>query len=232
MFPKRQSEGHGIGQAHPPHLANSGVLAIIGEKKSKKKTMDPLNQSTPTTDAQPPEGHEDFLNPEALLSHLGVTKGMKVADMGCGTGYLSLPLAKHLGDDGRVFAMDIMKDALASISDRAMEQGTHNVQTVWCDLEMVGSSKIVENSVDLAIMANVYFQLEKPDQAILEAKRILKQDGQLVIVDWKPGAGPIGPPDDVRTEASQVSGVAVAAGFKPVREFEVDPYHYGLIFEQ
>lgn len=183
-----------------------------------------------TQNAGMPQRTEEFLDPNRLLRNIGVEQGSVVADFGCGTGYLSLPLSRHVRDNGKVYAIDVMKDNLASISDRALASGFRNVITVWADIEVPGATKINAQTVDMVIMKTVFFQLEKPREALAEAVRILKKGGKLAVIDWKKGAGPIGPPDDKRIPQEQIEEWAAAAKLKKTHDVEVDKYHYGMVF--
>ena len=186
----------------------------------------------PETSTQTTASQEDFFNPLALFKRVGINQGMVVADLGSGSGYLTLPLAKYVSERGKVYAIDIMKDSLQVIHDKALSQGNRNVQTVWADAEMVGSTKIAPGTVDMVIMSNIYFQLEKPGEALKEAARIVKKNGKVVVVDWVKGKGPVGPPEELRKDGAEVAQTALGAGLKELEHFEVDQYHYGYIFHK
>lgn len=175
---------------------------------------------------------DDFLEPKKLLRHIGVGPGDTTADLGCGTGYLTIPLARAVGKDGKVRAVDIMKVKLASIQDIALDSGLRNIETIWADLEVLGSTKIKDSSMDFTFLVNIFFQLENDEEVLKEANRITKKGGKVVVIDWKKEDSPIGPPLDKRRDGKDIISMADAIGLSLDHDFEVDKYHYGYIFKK
>jgi len=172
-----------------------------------------------------------FLHPEEIAKQLNIKKWMKIADFGCGSGYFSLSLAKRLGHDGRVYAFDIMETALESVRSRAKIQGFFNIETLRCDLEQPKSTGLAEESVDLVLIANILFQSQKKLDIIKEGTRILKQGGEMAIIDWNPNQ-PVGPAKEFVTPLMMIKNLAEDEGLKFKRKLIVDKYHWGLIFEK
>lgn len=181
-------------------------------------------------------GTGGFMNPEKILLEIGIEEGTKVADFGSGAGYFTIPLAQVVGDEGKVWAVDVLRSALEIIESKAKIGRLLNIETVRGNLEILGGSKLKEKSVDLTLLANILFQSQKHSEILEEAKRVLKDDGRLVIIDWipeqcyllgpgQPGAGWSIPPEKAQKEAEVV-------GFKLERKFSPGTYHYGLIFSK
>src|SRR2546425_529824 len=101
---------------------------------------------------------EGFLDVDRVVGVLGVTPGQKVVDLGCGSGYFVMGLAKAVGPSGVVIAVDVMQEALESVHTRSEAMGLKNVQTVRADLEVLGGTKIPEGSQDLSLLKNILFQ--------------------------------------------------------------------------
>lgn len=175
------------------------------------------------------EGTGGFLHPEETVKQLNIKKWMKVADFGCGSGYFTLPIAKRLAHESRVYAIDIIPEALESVRSRARLQGLFNVETVRCNLEEVKSSGLAENSMDLVLLANILFQSGKKIDIIKEAKRILKEDGEIAVIDWKPDQ-PMGPAKEFVVPPGAVKKIVEDEGLRFKKELSVDKYHWGLIF--
>lgn len=135
---------------------------------------------------------EGFLNPEEILKQVQLNKLMVAADFGCGSGSWSLPLAQILSD-GKVFAVDLIKGPLSALTGSAKLKNITNIQTVVADVEK--GTKILSGSCDLVLATNLLFQCENKKAVIAEAKRILKDGGKILFVDWKkapllgPGTG-------------------------------------------
>lgn len=178
-------------------------------------------------------GGNELLDPEFLLKDvLEIPFGSRVADLGCGSmGYFVLQSAKLVGDKGRVYACDILKDVLSAVSSKARQEGLINVKTVWTNLEIVGATKIDE-PLDYALLVNTLFQATKHAEMLSEAYRLLKSEGKLMVVEWRASGGPLGPAQDLRVSKETVEDLARSAGFAKIKEFEAGPSHYGLIFQK
>lgn len=172
---------------------------------------------------------EGFLNPIEVLKHLKLHKDMTVVDFGCGSGGWSIPLAKKL-EDGLVYAIDILEEPLSALKSRAALEKVSNIRTIRANVEDKAGSTLSVESVDLVLMTNLLFQIEKKKEVFAEAKRILKNGGKILVVDWKPDS-PQGP-EKGRISEKEVKKIAEEFGFELEKEFEAGIYHYGLIFEK
>jgi len=169
----------------------------------------------------------DFLNPNEVLRQLKLDRDMIVADFGCGSGGWTIPLAKKL-EDGMIYAIDILEEPLSALRSRAKLEKILNIQTIRSNIEDRNGSKLSNSSVDLVLMTNLLFQIEKKEEVFTEAKRILKNNGKLLIVDWKLTAS-LGPEKN-RISEKEVKNLAEKFGFEIEKEFEAGIYHYGLLF--
>ena len=115
----------------------------------------PESKTTPM-----PRGTGGFLHPERTLAELEIRPGMVVADFGCGGGYFSIPAARLVGEGGKVFAVDVQKQAVDHVRSRANLDHLLNVETVWADLETPKGSRLHDAAADLVIIANILFQAE------------------------------------------------------------------------
>lgn len=172
-----------------------------------------------------------FSDPQKNIEQFHVDPGMKVADLGSGSGFYSLALAEAVGGSGKVFAVDIQKDLLSKLKNEANSQGYTQLEIVWGDIDEPNGSTLSDQLVDRVIIANTLFQLEKKDETIREAKRILKPKGKLLIVDWTDSFGGLGPHTSDVVSADQAIELAEENGFKLDREIMAGEHHYGLIFK-
>lgn len=173
-----------------------------------------------------------FSDPQKNIEQLDLEKGAKVADFGAGSGFYTLAVARAVGPEGRVYAVDIQKDLLEKIKNTARLEGLFNIEYVWGDLERLGGSKIQENSLDCAIVANVLFQVENKEFFLTEAKRILKPTGRILVVDWSESFAGMGPEAKRVITKEQAKKLFTDKGFKLVREIEAGSHHYGFIFSR
>jgi len=176
-------------------------------------------------------GGKELIDARLLLEKAGIAEKMAVADLGCGRrGYFTLQAAKLIGPDSLVYAVDVVKSALENVKSMANLFGIPNIKTIWADLEIPRSTKIPDESIDLAMINNVFFQTKRADLIIQEANRILKKGGKLLITDWKKTQAPFGPPIQDRVSPEQVKTDAQKYGLILEKEIIAGPYHYALIF--
>ncbi len=179
-----------------------------------------------------PTATQTFLEPERIVKNLGLEKGDHVADFGAGHGYFTIPLAKTVGGDGKVYAIDIQKPVLDIIRSRAKLDHLLNIETVWADLDQPGGSKIKEKYLDLVMIANILFQAENKAGLFHEASRILHEKGRLAVIEWGQTSTSLGPPPAMLIKKEQVKRWAADAGLVADREFEAGSHHYGLLFKK
>jgi ubiquinone/menaquinone biosynthesis C-methylase UbiE len=170
------------------------------------------------------------LDTDRIAGSLGIAPGQHVADLGCGSGYFTIVLARLVGESGSVSAVDIQNEPLQTVQDKAASAKLTNIKAIRADLEVLGGTKIPDASQDLSLLANVLFQSQKKEAIIAEAVRILKPGGQVVIIDWKKGAGGFGPPDTLRTDEGAFQTMAIAAGLRYERTIDAGMYYVGLVF--
>lgn len=124
-----------------------------------------------------------FSNPLKNLKAFGFREDDIVADLGAGTGHYTIPLAE-LVPKGKVYAVELQKDFLTTIKNRAKEAQLENVEIIWGNVEKLGGTKIGDNVVDAVIASNILFQVEDKEKFIEEMKRILKSKGRVLFIDW------------------------------------------------
>ena len=176
-------------------------------------------------------GTGGFLNPARIINEIGIIEqGMRVADFGCGHGYFSLPLSKKVGDSGKILALDVLPDAIEAVNSRIKLEGVSNIKTKRCNLEKERGSGILDENCDVAWIANLLFQTEDDEIVVREAKRILKKDGRVVFIDWKPDVS-LGP-QGKRVAPEKVKELLEKEGFSFEKDFSTDSYHFGMIFRK
>ncbi|MHB8903644.1 MAG: class I SAM-dependent methyltransferase [Patescibacteria group bacterium] len=169
----------------------------------------------------------------AILSKMSIAERQRVAELGCGNfGFFVFPLARLVGRQGRVYAVDILKDTLEEIKNRSSKENLPQVETVWSDLEIFKATKIETSSLDSALIVNVLHQSNKKGELIREATRLLKRGGKLLIIEWKNSDIPFGPAPDQRVNPEVLKSTVLKIGLSVLEEFSAGPYHYGLILSK
>lgn len=173
-----------------------------------------------------------FADPHHLIEQFDLQSGSRVADFGAGGGALSLSAARAVGDAGRVYAIDVQKDLLERLKNEARAARLHNLEVLWGDVEKQGGTHLKDAVVDAVIFSNILFQLEDRAGAAREAKRVLKQGGKLLAVDWSGSFGRMGPdPAHVVSEQSART-LFEQNGFQFVKTINAGAHHYGMIFRK
>lgn len=119
---------------------------------------------------------------DLLLPELKLVPGMVVADIGAGTGYFSRRIAERLGPGGTVYAVDVQPEMIRMLTSLARRPGLETIRPV---LGAVDDVKLPPASVDLAIMVDVYHELEFPHEVVASILKALKPGGRLVFVEYR-----------------------------------------------
>ncbi len=172
------------------------------------------------------------MDPNRVVHYFGLREGMKVADFGSGAGHFAILMAKIVGETGTITAIDVMQSSLEALLGQAKAGNIQNIVTHRGDLEVPGGSGLAEASQDAVLLANVLFQSDKKTDILLEAGRILKSGGSIIIINWQKGAGGLGPPDDMRSTIEEIKTHGTGAGLQYAQSFDVGAYHFGLILRK
>jgi len=172
-----------------------------------------------------------FSDPQKNIAELGIADGMKVVDLGAGSGFYTIEAAKKVGNRGMVYAVDVQQDLLNKIKNSAGMVGLHNIEIVCGNIEKIGGTKLREAIADRIILSNTLFQIapEDRDNLVLEIKRLLKSGGKLLVVDWESGT-PLSPKTIVPKMLAE--GIFQKSGFKLEKSFDAGDHHYGIIFSK
>ena len=173
-----------------------------------------------------------FLDPNKIVAAFGFERGEHVADFGAGHGFFAIPMARAVGGDGIVYAIDIQKSVLDIVRSRARAEHLLNIQPVWADVEAAGGSRIKDRYIDFVLIANILFQAADKQAVIREAHRILREGGRLALIEWNEAPAPLGPPAALRMKKSTAVELCRNAGFSTMEEFDAGSHHYGLLFRR
>jgi ubiquinone/menaquinone biosynthesis C-methylase UbiE len=174
----------------------------------------------------------DFADPDKNAHQFGLREGMTVADIGSGSGRYTKAMARIVGTQGKVYAVEVQKDLLGKLETEMGAHGFHNIAYVWGNAEKIEGTKIPAGTVDCALVSNILFQVEDDKGVFAEMFRIVKPGGKLVIIDWTDSFGGMGPqPKDVYTKGEALSK-GHEVGFELKNEFDAGAHHYGLILEK
>jgi len=165
--------------------------------------------------------------PDLALRLLQVAKGATVADIGAGSGYMTIRLAKLVGPTGRVYANDIQQGMLDLLRQNVTKAGLSNVTPV---LGTFDDPRLPPNAIDLAIMVDVYHELSQPQRMLRRIRESLKTDGRLVLFEYRAEdpAVPILPLHKMTKAQAKLE--LEAEGYAQVRVFDDLPRQHLLVF--
>jgi SAM-dependent methyltransferase len=167
--------------------------------------------------------------PELLLSALELKAGMKVADIGAGTGYYSWRMAQRVGAGGTVYAVDIQPEMIKLLEEQMSRRGAVNVKAV---LGTPTDPGLPPAGIDLALMVDVYHELEYPHEMLAAIVRALKPGGRLVFVEFRSGDASVPiKPLHTMTEA-QVRKEAAVHALQWVKTARDLPWQNAVVFRK
>lgn len=176
------------------------------------------------------EKTSSFIDPKKIVSQIGLEKNSVVADFGCGSGYFTIPIAEMLGEEGMVYALDVLSSALESIESQKKIRGLSNITTKRVNLEKEGGSKLENESIDCVVMKDMLFQNKGKEIIIKEAMRVLKSGGKALVVEWDEKEASFGPEKILKVEKDNLKNLITQAGFKIDKEInDAGDYHYGFV---
>ena len=171
-----------------------------------------------------------FSDPTTNVLQLGLREGMRVGDLGAGSGHYALAAAHIVGNDGRVYAIDVQEDVLIHLRNTAQTRGLRNIEAVWGNFEKPGGTTLKDHVLDAVILSNVLFQLDHRQSALEEIKRILKPGGKLLVADWAGPYAGLGPAEQHVVPERDAEELFITAGFHKVKDFRAGPHHYAIVF--
>lgn len=173
-----------------------------------------------------------FSDPQHNVDELGLSDGQVVADFGAGSGFYSIAAAKAVAPRGKVYAVDAQRDLLSRLKNEGQRLHVHNIDVLAGDLERLGGSRIREGVCDVVIASNVLFMVSDRKAFLTEAKRVLKKDGRLLLIDWSASFSGMGPHSSHVLYKDDALKLAREVGFELNREIHAGAHHYGMIFNK
>lgn len=165
---------------------------------------------------------------DLLLRNLGLKNGMQVADIGAGSGYHSVRIARRIGS-GRVYAVDVSPEMVDHLGERIKRESIRNVS---CVLGSERDIPLKEGTIDLIMMVDVYHEFSHPYEMVQAMRRILRDDGRICLVEFR-GEDASVPIKTIHkmTEAQAVREFE-ASGFELERNISNLPWQHCLMFRK
>ncbi|MBT8310651.1 MAG: class I SAM-dependent methyltransferase [Flavobacteriaceae bacterium] len=126
------------------------------------------------------EERDEWMNLDHILKAVGVESGQSIADIGCHEGYLSVHLAKRVGDRGSVYAVDVREDRLQTLDQTLESRNIQNVETIHGDY---GDPKLPKNALDIVFIMDTYHEMEDYMAILEHVNKALKPGGKIIIIE-------------------------------------------------
>jgi ubiquinone/menaquinone biosynthesis C-methylase UbiE len=175
-----------------------------------------------------------FENPKEILAMAGITSGNTVMlDVGAGSGYLSIAAAEIMGSGSKVYAIDSHEGSVKALEKEIAEKGLKNVTVITADA--LNGIPLQRDTVDICLMSNVvhgFVANGEMNKVLKNINAVLKDDGKLIIIDFKKVETPVGPPLDIRLNPDEVANLVLSYGYTLKGNFDAGQSHYGLVFKK
>jgi ubiquinone/menaquinone biosynthesis C-methylase UbiE len=167
---------------------------------------------------------DEWQMPARVIEALNLKPGQIVADVGAGTGYFTVRLAKSLAMP-RVYAVDIEPSMVEHVRHRAMHEGLKNVVALVAAADRTN----LPEPVDVVLIVDTYHHLPNRVAYFRALKTVMKPGARLAIIDFRKGA-PSGPPEEFRFTPAQISTELAEAGFALETSHDFLPRQIFLVY--
>jgi ubiquinone/menaquinone biosynthesis C-methylase UbiE len=169
------------------------------------------------------EDRKSWQNPKEIIELLELKPSDVVADLGCGTGYFTVPLSFEVK---KVYGIDIQKEMLTFLEQKIQQQKIGNIKTM---LSKENEIPLKKKSVDLLLSVNTLHEFHHKEAIIDEMRRVLKADGRAVIIDFKKEISDSGPPYSHRISKERAKRLFKEKGLTTLKTHDLK-LHYLLVF--
>ena len=175
------------------------------------------------------EEREREEQPEKAIAQLNLKPGMMIGDVGAGTGYYSLRMAKVVAPGGVVYANDIQPGMLDKLSERATAAHVTNIVTI---LGSEADPKLPAGKLDLVLLVDVYHELSRPQRMLDGIQESLKPGGRLVLLEFRKEdpSVPIRPEHKMSVE--EVKAEVTPEGFRFEKVVDKLPWQHIICFRK
>ncbi|HEY7169283.1 MAG TPA: methyltransferase domain-containing protein [Vicinamibacterales bacterium] len=165
--------------------------------------------------------------PDRALEIIKIQPGSTVADVGAGSGYMSVKMARRVGPAGKVYANDIQPEMLTLLQERLAKEKITNVEPV---LGAADDPKLPASAIDLILMVDVYHEFQQPQIMLRRMREALKPGGRLVLLEYRKEDPSIPILYEHKMSVAEAKLEVEAEGFKLATVNEALPRQHILIF--
>ncbi|MBI2365707.1 MAG: methyltransferase domain-containing protein [Deltaproteobacteria bacterium] len=192
---------------HQMHRLHSDPKAYIGALEDPKR--------------------DAYQKPHEVIHTLNLKSGEVIADIGAGSGYFTFHLARHIGEKGKAYAVDVSPDMILHVNRRIRELKTNNVVTVLADPD---DPLLPDRLVNRFFFSDSWHHIENQTKYLSLMKKMLKPRGEVVIIDFHKKELPFGPPMQMKIAREDLIKQFDSNGYRLTKEHTFLPYQYFLVF--
>lgn len=162
-----------------------------------------------------------------MRQELQLKPGMAVCDMGSGNGYHTLPIARAVGPQGKVFAVEVQPEMLEMLKERATREGVENIEPILGEYH---DPKLPPASCDMILLVDVYHEFSHPGPMLAAMRQALKPGGVLAMVEFRAEDDNVPIKAEHKMTKALIEKELTANGFKLVRQFDGLPWQHLMFF--
>ena len=170
---------------------------------------------------------KDILSAMEVLEAVGLEIGDIFLDAGCGDGYISIAASNLVGDQGKIYALDVYPESIETVKKEIEDKKLDNTHAILADISK--NIPLDSDSIDIVLMANVlhgFVADEEVEKVMSNIVEVLKPGGVLAVVEFRKLDGIKGPPFNIRISPEEVSIILKDYGFDITDKLEIGQYHY------
>ncbi|MEJ2241450.1 MAG: class I SAM-dependent methyltransferase [Candidatus Bathyarchaeota archaeon] len=171
------------------------------------------------------EDRKDWQNPQQILDLINLKSYYAVIDLGCGSGYFSIPISKRVS---KVYGIDFQKEMLNYFKQKIEKKKIQNIELMRSKANTI---PLIKNCTNLLLTVNTLHEFEDRNEVIQEIYRLIKENGRVVIIDFKKEKTNFGPPMAIRISKDDATNLFTNKGFKVTNSYDLK-YHYLIIFQK
>ena len=164
------------------------------------------------------------LPPNKVLEKLGLKKNDTVADIGCGIGYFTIPMAKVV--TGEVYAVDIAQEMLDEVAAKKEELELNNIKLINSNNDL---DNIAQQTVDFMLMSNLVHEVEDKKEFLKNYLTKVKVGGRLAIIDFKKIDSEVGPPLKTKVSKADLYKLLEEIGLTPKLVTSLNSEQYAIL---
>ena len=209
-----------------PAPADGAMPPPLTEYKGRKIAQTMHYTGAPWLVRESREREEDC---STLLKILKLKPGQVVCDMGCGNGFYTIKIAKLVGSEGRVLAVDIQEEMLVMLKKAARMAEVNNIEPI---LGTFVDPKLPDGKMDMVLLVDVYHEFSNPEEMLRAIRKSLKPDGRMVQVEFRTEDPKVPIKPEHKMSKAQILKEIIPIGFKLVDQFDGLPWQHVMFFQR